>query len=538
MPLSLRALRRLPRLAAALLMAAALGACDAGFDGAATDNRAPETELSVRSADLTVDLGERRLVSTVRLAWSGTDPDGVVTAYEVRAYQSGAAADGGWARTTRRDSTILLPIPLGQDTANVAVEVRAIDNDGAVDETPARTVFPIRNSDPELSLSRTEVPPDTTWPVLSFAFAAQDPDGELNLAAVEIALNDTLAAAARLPADATFATLVAADPAASVTDARVFVGRGFNSTAITLPGLMLDADNRVYVRAVDQAGASSEWRAYPDEDDPAAALYVRRVGSPVLLVNDYRATANGPSPLAAPTLQLSRGALARYGTTGYDEWDLSRTPQVTSNPRFSDELPATADPTLRRTLALWDRIVWVSNRATNSASGNNLPLAAGVLDLFFEEGGRMLVHVPITLPQGADGGTANAAIDILPLRELVEYPEGARAFVAQAGTPLRGTTPVPGAGRALPQLRASRFLYNAVLPYVVGPDDIALYQMAFDLDTGVAWTGGSTLASIRTDRRVALFAIPVNGIFEPDNDAGDGLEVALSVLLDGLDFPQ
>ena len=529
------------RVLLAAACAATLVACDAGFDGSPDGNVAPDTELSVRSTDLTEDLGERRLVSTVELAWSGTDPDGIVAAYDVRAYQRGEtpAPEAGWARTTRRDSTILLPIPLGQDTANVTVEVRAVDNDGAVDETPAQTVFPIRNSDPAFSLSRTEVPAETSWPVLSFAFAASDPDGDLNLAAVEVVLNDTLGAVQRLPADATFVTLVADDPGALVTDARVFVGRGFTSTDLVLPGLQLDADNRVYFRAVDQAGATSPWTAYPDPADDPPAIFVRRVTSSVLLVNDYRATPQGtPSPLEAPTVQLSRDALALYGTAAYDEWDLSETAQVTASPTFSEGLPLTADPTLRQTLALWDRIVWVSNRATNSASGNNLPFAATVLDLFFERGGRMLVHVPITLPQGTDGGTANAAIDILPLRELVAYPEGARAFVAQEDTPVRPVATVPGAGRALPQLRASRFLYNVVLPYVVGPDDVSLYEMSFDLDTGVPWTGAETLASIRTDRRVALFSLPVNDSFEPDNPEGEGLETALAVLLDALDFPQ
>lgn len=522
----------------AATLAAGLVACDAGFDGSPTGNAAPDTELSVRSTDLTESLDGRRLVSTVQLAWSGTDADGVVTAFEVRAYQRGAAPapEAGWARTVRRDSTILLPIPLGQDTANVAVEVRAVDNDGAVDETPARTVFPIRNSDPALSLSRTEVPPDTTWPVLSFAFAASDPDGELNLAGVEMALNDTTATTARLPADATFATLVADDPSATTTDARVFIGRGFSSSELRLPGLALDAENTVYVRAVDQAGATSDWRAYPDRDDDDASLFVRRVTSPVLLVNDYRSQ-NGPTTIGQATVQVARDALAQQGTTDYQEWDLSQTIQVPASPRFSDALPATAEPTLRRTLALWNRIVWVSNSATTAATGYNLPKAAGVLDLFFDQGGRMLVYVPITLPQGADGGASNAAIDVLPLRDLVTYPDGARAFTAQSGTPVQAAASVPGTSRTLPPLRAARFLYNAVLPYAVGPDDVSLYEMDFTLDTGAPWAGARTLASIRLDRRVALFTLPSNGSFEPAGSGG-GIPEALSVLLDALDFPQ
>ena len=60
----------------ALAASAAATGCDAGFEGSRTDNAAPETELAVRSADLRDDLGDRRLVSTVDVAWSGTDPDG------------------------------------------------------------------------------------------------------------------------------------------------------------------------------------------------------------------------------------------------------------------------------------------------------------------------------------------------------------------------------------------------------------------------------------------------------------------------------
>ena len=151
--------------------------------------------MSVRSTDLREDLGARRLISTVDVAWSGTDPDGVVAAYDVRSFQVDMplAAEVGWARTTRRDSTIRLEIPVGASVADVVVEVRSVDDAGGVDATPARTVFPIRNSNPTLRLIDAEAPPDSTWPVVSFSIAAADIDGEENLAGIEIALNDTTA---------------------------------------------------------------------------------------------------------------------------------------------------------------------------------------------------------------------------------------------------------------------------------------------------------------------------------------------------------
>ena len=529
-------------LAAILTASAALAACDSGFDGSPADNQPPDTELSVRAGDLTETLDGRRLVSTVELAWSGTDPDGVVTAYEVRAYPTGQPAPApteGWARTTRRDSTLLLPIPLGASEADVAVEVRAIDEAGAVDPTPARTVFPILNSPPSFRLIGAEAPADTTWPVVSFSFAAADRDGELNLAGVEVALNDSTGFV-RLPADATFVTLVAEDPRATgTTGARVFVGRSFQNTGVTLPGLRLDAENTVYLRSVDQAGATSPLVQFPslDEDgNRTRSFYVRRVSSRVLLVNDYRAGGAGN------VVGVAREALAAYGTTGYDEWDLSQTPQNAASPQFSDNLPSTTDPTLRQTLALWDRIFWVSNAVTNRASGNNLPRAASVMDAFFDGGGRLLVYTPITFPLTADQETQNAAIDILPLGDLVSFPSGVRALIANAGTPVVPVEEVPGTGRTLPPLEYTRFTTNTI-PYIPRPDDVVLYRVPLTEDAPPfgEFAGSTVVASIRSDRRTALVSLPLfagpNPVLRPAGGGQEGVVDAFAVLLDGLEFP-
>lgn len=537
--------KRAPRVSAGTLALAGVllvAGCDAGFEGDLSANQPPDTELSVRAGDLTETLGDRRLISTVEVAWSGTDPDGVVTAYDVRSYSTDTVfpgADTGWNRTTRRDSTIRLAIPLGETTADVVVEVRAVDSDGAVDPTPARTVFPIVNSRPALRLVAAEAPPETTWPVISFSLAASDVDGDENLQAIEVALNDTTAGFVQFPADATFLTFVADDPGASTSAVSVFTGRGFRNSGVTLPGLILDGENVVYLRAVDQAGATSPTLRYPalDEDgQPVASLFVRRVTSRVLLVNDVRT--GDPTQV----MDVARSALALRGTAAYDEWDLSETPQSAANPVFSDGIPSSADPTLRQTLALWDRIYWVSNAVTNSSAGNNLPRAASVMDLFFDGGGRLLVQVPISLPQGTDAGAANAAIDLLPIRDLITFEPGVRALRANSGTAVRPQAEVPGTGRTLPPLQAARLITSA-LPYNVGPDDIPLYAMSFyenNVPTNV-WQGSEVLASIRSDRRVGLFSLPLfagpNPLFEPATPGGDGVVDALALMLTGLDFP-
>jgi hypothetical protein len=209
---------------------------------------------------------------------------------------------------------------------------------------------------------------------------------------------------------------------------------------------------------------------------------------------------------------------------------------------FSDALPSTPDPTLRQTLGLWDRIYWVSNAVTNRVSGNNFPRAAGALDLFFNGGGRLLVHTPITLPQSEDDAEGNPAVDVLPLGGLVEFNPGVRALRAGTGTPVRPGVEVPGTGRTLPPLLTTRLLTSA-LPYEARPDDLVLYRLSFYENNSPAnvWQGSEVVASIRADRRVALFALPLfagpNALFEPASGGTEGVADALAVLLDGLDFP-
>jgi hypothetical protein len=225
-----------------LAVLSGLAACDAGFGGELLGNQPPDTFLAVRDTSLVERIctptptgpvcsdDDDLFTSTVFVSWGGTDPDGFVVRFELRYYDSQArpGPEDLWTSTTRRDTLILLPIPPGRTTAAVAFEVRAVDNEGAKDPTPARTVFPIINSPPSLRLTRFELPPDTTWTVFSFAWDAMDPDGADDIAGIEVAFNDP-SAFVRLPASARFVSFRAegAQPGAATADARVFLGRGF-----------------------------------------------------------------------------------------------------------------------------------------------------------------------------------------------------------------------------------------------------------------------------------------------------------------------
>lgn len=527
-----------------VLGAGALAGCDSGITGTALDNRAPETALSVRDSSLVDNLaGADRLTSTVFVSWTGTDPDGFVAAFELRFWPDSTPAPGpeeGWTRTTRTDSLILLPIPRGERAANVVFEVRAVDNEDARDPTPARTVFPIENAPPTIRLSSFELPPDTTFSVVSFAWTADDPEGRENLSRVEVSLNDSTRFTA-LPPDVEFITLVGdLDGAGQTTTAEVFFGETFRGTGLRLDGLRLGDDNTFYLRAVDQTDTTSTLQRY--------TWHVKRPDGGVLFVNDFRKS-------SFPVVQGFHFALLRAflpPDTPVDTWDLSQ-PFVTGqggNAPRSDALPAVADPTLRQTLALFRHIYWLSSNSTNSIVQNNLPFAANVLDLFFENGGTLMVASPVTLPGDPAESLSNPAVLLLPISDLITFPDSLRPTLRMpSGTPVEPLEAVPGTGQTLPPLESQQFVIGT-LPYAAATaNTVPLYRAGF-LSVSRAggqtapWQGPGVVASMSADGRIGLFSLPLVNettgapVFTGPGGDPEAAREAVHRMLRGLGFPE
>ena len=74
---------------------------------------------------------------------------------------------------------------------------------------------------------------------------------------------------------------------ATTAEARVYVGRTFQATAVRVPGLRLDARNVLYARAVDQTDTTSAVARYPAAN-ATARWHVKKPRSRTLVVNDYR----------------------------------------------------------------------------------------------------------------------------------------------------------------------------------------------------------------------------------------------------------
>ena len=535
------------RLLPALLVLIGLGAgCDTGFSGDASENQPPDTQLSVRDSSLVDNLeGADRLSSTVFVAWTGGDTDGFVEAFELRFFPIDEPPDGpeaGWTMTSRNDSLVLLPIPRGERAADVVFEVRAIDNEGLKDPTPARTVFPVENAPPAIRLNGFDLPPDTTFSIISLGWTASDPEGLANLDRIEVSLNDSTSFTA-LPPDVDFITLVGdvdrGDPSQAETSARVFFGRGFQRSEFILPGLRLDADNTFYLRAADLTDTTSVLQRY--------TWYVKRPDGEVLYVNDYRKS-------TAPTIQAFHLDLLRDylpAGTEIDVWDISRPFGTGSSGRTprSDALPPVAIPTLREQLALYPYIYWVSTNSTNNTSSNNLPVAAGVMDLFFENGGKLMVHTPVSIPTNPEDNLGNPAILLLPLSELISFPDTLRPQLRlPTGSDVTPVGPVPDVAAALPPLEMAQFRIDT-LPFVArGSNIVPLYEADFVAVTSngqgtVPWSGPSTVAAISADQRVALMALPMVNeqtgapvIVGADGDPEAAIR-AVHLMLESLGFP-
>ena len=150
-----------------LLPLAVIGAVLAGcgLSGQFKPNQAPETTLYVQ--------GEVDTVAHIaHLHWFGSDTDGDVVGYEIRLLNPVSPAETAWVYTLRADSIINIQAPQGF-TAPV-FQVRAVDNEGFRDPTPASEDFQFRNIAP--TVQRTDKPAftDTTFAVVTGIAAGED----------------------------------------------------------------------------------------------------------------------------------------------------------------------------------------------------------------------------------------------------------------------------------------------------------------------------------------------------------------------------
>jgi len=235
-----------------------------------------------------------------------------------------------------------------------------------------------------------------------------------------------------------------------------------------------------------------------------------------------------------------------------DVWNV-QLPTTTATSVRSPLLGPAQEPFLRETLALFETIYWVSTQATDSPTRHNLPYAAPAMTKFLDQGGRLLVHVPVTVPQtSADfqDNLDNPALFLLPISSLPQIPDSIRSITLASGAAVRPTRTLPGFSGTLPLLRPSAFIITA-LPYAASDSrTFTLYNAAYGYQTRTRntglWPGPNAAVSYRTgaDGRpnVALVAVPLvneaNGapVLLTEGTTTDGGRALVRALLTALRF--
>ncbi|MFH1850913.1 MAG: hypothetical protein ABIA75_01070 [Candidatus Neomarinimicrobiota bacterium] len=252
------------------------------------------------------------------LNWWGEDQDGNVVAYDVR-----WNTDSSWTRTAAEDSLFNVPIRTVMDVFQFFV--RAVDDSGAVDLTPAMLTFPIKNSFPSIEFRYGSNPQKADHGTVSYTFSTRtfvwdlfDLDGIETITNVYYALDDTC------------------DTCWIALDAQA-------QSSLTLTGLE-PGTHKFFLKARDIAGAESPVIRFPDSDDEyqCQRWEVKPVVGDVLLVDDF------PFNISNVTRNWYKNILdTLVGTDGYSVWEIGG-----ALPYSSTDILATLD--------FFDHVIWFS----------------------------------------------------------------------------------------------------------------------------------------------------------------------------------
>lgn len=440
----------------------ALAGCKKGFEGSADAQEPPQTYLSVDSMMRT---GADRLTTKVSAHWWGTSKAGYIKGYEVS-----VDSMKSWTYTTRQDSDILLSIPFGHDTADIKIYVRALDNLGQRDPSPAGLAYPVKNTLPAVAIAYTPGrKPQKSFPAVKFQWSATDDDGKEDIQGFDIFLNDTNNPAYNLASTITQVTLVA-DTFFS-DSCLVYLPNKSNPATLRIKGITYNAWNRFYIRAYDRTGSRSAWAR--------DSIFIKKPTSKVLLVNAYLSAKLIPQNFysqrliaIAPvfdTLQLTEYDM---GLKTYTEWS-------------TDEL------TQSRVFSFFRKIVWFSDDPYNS-----LAIAQLSLDAFFAAGGKLFMNVEFP----ADFPSSFTYFGFSPIEQLA-VPEPShimrmnvdaevRPNAALSGWPVLKSTSIISSARsfATPLSQSGAFAYDS------------MYRGDLIVQTPggvVPWTGVSNVLSKR-----------------------------------------
>ena len=354
--------------------------CKKDFTGDAKMQSLPETYMVVDKISRSGDL---RLSTTIEAHWWGVSQTGLIKGYEVSIDNQLT-----WQFTKNQNGTFLLTIPVGKDTADIAVYVRAVDNLDQKDPTPASTLYPVKNTPPTIYIDNSNGRKSISFPAFRYYWIANDTDGVADIQGVEIAFNDTNNIYS-LPANTTAATFE------SQINSGVFSNKFFvypNSKTIhqtdLINGIIYDQYNKFWVRVYDRSGSRSKW----SKD----SIFIKKPKSDIVLFNDYTGSKNYYQNFYANKL-IALGA-------PYNNYDIVTSP--------IDEMP-NDNFTSIKVFNFFKKIIWFSNNANATLS-----LASQNTTSFFNNGGKMLMIVDI----GGSFAYNESQVSFTPIASFVSPP--------------------------------------------------------------------------------------------------------------------
>lgn len=492
-----------------LFVAGFMGACNTSPTGTINENLPPRTSLTVEAIDIDEN---NRLSSSVAISWWGDDPDGYIVGYEVAIGDT--TANAAWIFTNRTDSVFVLPISEGNETEDVLFAVRAVDNNQQRDPSPATLIFPIKNTPPTTELNPLELPPDTTYSVVSFGWAFDDPDGASTLLRTEITFNDSTSGWIPIPLDEpgqqeVFITLVSDNDPINPT-AELFLGRTLRETGITISTLSNNATNKLFVRTLDKALAVSEMKS--------VSWYMKSRNSNILVLND---DASGSS---AEHLSVYLDQFSQLGF-GIDVIDISDGTGLEGGVvPISEAFPRVVDPTVNLMMAQWDHIFWFS-----SSLSRNINYAQEILDRFFAQGGTMLATIPVTKID-----EESPLFNFIPLQNYMPLnpSAGETSFLLLNNSDV---TPAEGSGIDL-TIRYNGGNDPNIIPFeaISGAQELfeGNFRKRFITGFTVPFDGPSVVAAENPEGNLIYFGIPLADL----NGSGNLNELMQLLLVERLEF--
>jgi hypothetical protein len=447
-------------------------------------NQPPDTGLFLYP-DSTISQQPSRL----NVHWWGDDPDGLISGF----YIMWEGIDTGWSFTTSNDSIFALPIgssdtsylflaaavdasgngvhdnsvvqngidfgpePFNDGNGNgVYNEGESFNDIGLIDPTPASLIFPIKNTPPVVVWNDLTVLPDTSFPVMTFKWDADDLDGVESIKFINIALNDTNNFVA-LNGSVSLITLRIKNLQNSIPEMEILInGSDQNIFPELLPGVLLNDNNKFYVQAEDLSGAKSQIISLPDSND---IWYVKKPKGQVLIFDDFHGgTADGQATTFYNQVfsEIDGGSLAGK----FDVYDL-----------FNQPLPFES-VTLFETMKLFDYTFWYS------ASDPRLDLLNLVTNKYLQTGGK--IAFSMTFQQSSDDFTIDLSIlqGFIPI-DSISAPlsfllSGADVLPSSPDTsyadypPLKTTTTISFVRTFVPNIVVTTELYNLISQQITG----------------------------------------------------------------------